>query len=202
MAVTKTNNMWSRKIRELPGAVNKEQVHAKKGIKHYNEKLKRRPKVKKQRNYKVGDRVRALTKWATDVNTKMYKSYTSGRDPKTAIWTKTIYKVTAKSKNRRMPMYTLSNGKQYFSYQLQPILHGAKKLEVVIPKEKRTRAAKPKRPPARRDISSKLSTTNILTGGRTRGARRRNKLAPRDISSKLSLANIISGKRTRRGRKS
>jgi len=72
MGLEKTNNMWSRKIKNLPSLISGKDLLD--GFKHFNKKLKGRPKLKKQRVYKMRDKARHLTKYSTDVNQKFYKS--------------------------------------------------------------------------------------------------------------------------------
>ena len=107
------------------------------GMKHYHKKLKYRPRVKKQQKFKMRDRVRHLTKYATDVNQKFYKSYTSGRDPNTAIWSKVVYTVEGSKQKNRMKQYFLTNNKWYYPYELQLVPYGVEKLEFDIPKEQK-----------------------------------------------------------------
>ena len=171
MALEKTNNTWSRKIRNLPSLVSGESMVE--GFRHYNKKLKGRPRMRKQPKFKMRDRVRHLTKFATDKNQKFFKSYTSGRDPHTAIWSKLVYTVQGKRTRDRMPQYELSNKKWYWPYELQKIPYGVKKLKIDIPKKVR---AKKKRPPKIQGVPSKkvyaeLDPRNIMTGKRVRRKR-------------------------------
>ena len=171
-ALEKTNNMWSRKIKELPSLVSGADL--KKGFKHYNKKLKGRPKLKKQPRFKMKDRVRHLTKYSTDVNQKFYKSYTSGRDNTTAIWSKLVFTVQGKRTKARMPQYQLSNNKWYWPYELQKISYGVRKLEIDIPKKVRApRKPKPKvihGPPSKK-VYAELDPRNIRRGKRVRKSR-------------------------------
>jgi len=171
MGLEKTNNMWSRKIKNLPSLISGKDLLD--GFKHFNKKLKGRPKLKKQRVYKMRDKARHLTKYSTDVNQKFYKSYTSGRDNKTAIWSKNVFTVQGKRTKSRMPQYQLSNMKWYYPYELQWIQYGVKKLKVDIPKK--VQAPRKKKTPMIREPSSKvyaeLDPRNIRRSKRVRKSR-------------------------------
>lgn len=144
LALEKTNNMYSRKIKEQPSKVTGKAIES--GLKHYNKKLKYKPRVKKQQKFKMRDKARHLTKYATDVNQKFYKSYTSGRDKHTAIWSKNVYTVQGSKQKNRMKQYQLSNNKWYFPFELQKIEYGVQKLNVDIPKKTRAAPKKKKSP--------------------------------------------------------
>ena len=165
----KTNNMWSRKIKNLPSLVSGKDMRE--GFRHYNKPLKGRPTLKKQRVYKMKDKVRHLTKYSTDVNQKFYKSYTSGRNKHTAIWSKLVFTVREKRTRDRIPQYQLSNMKWYYPYELQLIPYGVKKLEIDIPKNiKAPRKKKPKAihgQPSKK-VYSELDPRNIREGKRVR----------------------------------
>ena len=170
-ALEKTNNMYNRKIKNLPSLISGKQLAQ--GFKHYNKTLKGRPKLKKQKVYKMRDRVRHLTKYSTDVNQKFFKSYTSGRDKNTAIWSKNIFTVQGKRTKSRMPQYLLSNNVWYYPYELQYIQYGVKKLKVDIPRK--VRAPKKKKVPVIREPNSKvyaeLDPRNIKRSKRVRKSR-------------------------------
>ena len=117
-ALEKTNDTYCRKIRAIPSSVTGQEL--KEGIRHHNRKLKRVPKKRKQPRYKVGDRVRTLTKNAMDVNTVLWKSYNAFRDTKTQAWTKTVRPIKAKKKKGRTVMYQVNND-WYYPWQLQKI---------------------------------------------------------------------------------
>ncbi len=180
LALEKTNNMYSRKIKKAPSQVTGKDVV---GLKHYNKKLKYKPRVKKQPVFKLKDRVRHLTKYSTDVNQKFYKSYTSGRDKNTAIWSKPVYTVIGKKKKNRLHQYFLSNNKWFYPYELQLVPFGVMKLNVDIPKKKR---AKPKKTVTfsgdpGSNVWSELSPENVVESprktvsepGRRRSSRQR-----------------------------
>ena len=133
-ALLKTNDTYCRKIKAIPSAITGPQL--KKGIKHYNRKLKQIPKKRKQPKFKVDQRVRTLTKSAMDVNTVLWKSYNAFRDPKTAIWTKTVSPIKEKRVKGRTMMY-LVRDKWYYPYQLQLVdkVITLESDEVVVPKK-------------------------------------------------------------------
>ncbi len=139
LGLEKSNNTYCRKIKRQPSQVSGKEVI---GLKHYHKKLKYRPRIKKQPVFKLKDRVRHLTKYSTDVNQKFFKSYTSGRDKNTAIWSKNVYTVIGKKQKNRMKQYYLTNNKWYYPYELQGLPYGTQKLDVIVPKKKR---AKPKK---------------------------------------------------------
>ena len=160
-ALAKVNGTYCRKIKKMPSEVTGSELQ--KGITHYNKKLKRNPKQKKQPIYKKNQRVRHLLKSAMDVNTVLWKSYNAFRDRKTHVWSKTVYPITDKKKKGRLNQY-LVNGKWFWPYQLQlvpgaVIALKADKLKSVV----KTRA--PKKP---RDPRGELSQENVRRGARAR----------------------------------
>ena len=183
LGLEKTNNMWNRKIKNLPSLVTGEDL--KTGFKHFNKKLKGRPKLRKQPTFRMRDRCRHLTKYSTDVNQKFYKSYTSGRDPHTAIWSKLVYTVQGKKTKDRMPKYQLSNNKWYWPYELQKIPYGVRKLNVEIPKIKR--APKKKKAPHYGELSDAVWAESLPA-------------EPKKISSEIDTSNIVTKKRVRKSR--
>ena len=144
------------------------------GFRHYNKKLKGRPKLRKQPRFKMRDRVRHLTKYSTDVNQKFYKSYSSGRNKHTAIWSKLVFTVQGKRTRDRMPQYQLSNMKWYWPYELQLIPYGVKKLQIDIPKKVQA----PRKPKTKvihgqpsKKVYAELDPRNIRRGKRVRKSR-------------------------------
>ena len=116
--LNKTNATYSRKIKAAPSDITGEQLQ--KGIKHFNRKLKRIPKKRKQPKFEIGDKVRTLTKNAMDPNTVLWKSYNAFRDSKTQAWSKTVHKIKDKKKKGRTMTYFTSND-WYYPWQLQKI---------------------------------------------------------------------------------
>ena len=111
------------------------------------------------------DGVRHLTKYATDVNQKFFKSYTSGRDKHTAIWSKNVYTVQGSKQKNRMKQYQLSNNKWYYPFELQKIEYGVQKMTVDIPKKKRAPPKKKKVTFSGDPVSnvwSELSPENVI----------------------------------------
>ena len=144
-ALKKTNGTRNRKTGFAPDQVTGSMLR--KGVKQKNRKLKRDPKRRKQPKYAIGDRVRALTKNAMDVNQVLYKSYNAFRDSKTAIWTKSIYTVKNTKKKGNTKQYRLSNDKWYYPWQLQRVTQVIKLEKINTPLPKPVPAKpKPKRP--------------------------------------------------------
>ncbi len=185
LGLEKANNTYCRKIKKQPSQITGKDVI---GLKHYHKKLTYQPKIKKQPVFKMRDRVRHLTKYSTDVNQKFFKSYTSGRDKHTAIWSKTVYTVIGSKKKNRMHQYMLSNNKWYYPYEMQLVPYGVLKLDVDIPKKKR--AAKPKKKVTfsgdpESNIWTELSPDNIIE-------------TPRKSRSKMQLRTPVKAIPVRR----
>ena len=170
LAIEKTNNVYSRKIKKMISEVGTAEMR--KGLSHHHNKLPEVPKKKEQPTFKVGTKVRALTKFSTDVNQKFYKSYLSGKNKNTSIWSAQVYTITSVRKLRRYPRYLLSNNKEYWSWELQPIHYGVRKLTVKHKPEARQKPKKTKPPKIQKQKqSSEVSESNILTGKRRRKSR-------------------------------
>jgi len=162
-ALAKINGSYCRKIKKLPSDVTGTELQQ--GIRHYNNKLKRNPKQKKQPKFKVGkDRVRHLLKSAMDVNTILWKSYNAFRDRKTHIWSKTVYPITEKKRKGRLNQY-LVNGKWYWSYQLQLVTG-----EVIFLEAPKKPKPKPRAKPAPRKKvpQAEINPENVRRGRRVR----------------------------------
>ena len=159
-ALLKINGTYSRKIKRTPDSVTGDELQ--KGLIHFNRKLKKKPKTRKQPTFKIKDRVRHLLKSAMDVNTVLWKSYNAFRDRKTHVWSKNIYSVRDKKRKGRTTQY-LVNDKWFFPWQLQLVIG-----EVVVlkaPKPIRKQAPmKPKKKVAQAEISS----ANLRRGTRVR----------------------------------
>lgn len=160
IALQKTNNTYCRKIKGLP--VNFTGAQISKGIKHFNKKIKKRPKIRKQPVFKKKQRVRHLLKPAGDVNQAFYKSYQGYRDKKTHIWSRTVYPIQDKRKKGRLYQY-LVNKKWRYPYSLQ-LISGTPE---ILQKEKIVRP-KPKPKPKVVDTRSIISTSNVRRGTRVR----------------------------------
>ena len=159
-ALEKINGTFCRKIKATPDSVTGKQLT--KGIKHFNRKLKRKPRQKKQPVYKKKDRVRHLLKSAMDVNTILWKSYNAFRDRKTHIWSKTVYAVQDKKRKGRTVQY-LVNGKWFYPWQLQLVKGPVFQLRAPKPVRKKV-TPKPKKKVPRAEIS----TANLRRGTRVR----------------------------------
>ena len=160
-ALAKINGTYSRKIKKLPSEVTGTEL--KQGIRHYNNKLKRNPKQKKQPIFKKKQRVRHLLKSAMDVNTILWKSYNAFRDRKTHIWSKTVYPITDKKRKGRLNQY-LVHEKWYWPFQLQLVTGEVIKLQADKPKPK----PKPRAKARKRVPQAELSQQNVRRGTRRR----------------------------------
>ena len=133
-----------------------------KGLVHYNRKLKRQPKQLKQPKYFVNQRCRVLTKNARDVNRILYKSYSNLRDKKLNTWTKTIYTIKKKKKKGYTYVYEV-NGKWYYPWEIQII--SGKVISLEAPKQKKKT---PKKVPKKKVKRAEISATNLRRGRRVR----------------------------------
>jgi len=160
-ALLKINSTWNRKIKATPDSISGAELQ--KGITHYNRKLKRKPKARKQPVYKVmKDKVRHLLKSAMDVNTILWKSYNAFRDRKTHIWSKTVFLVKDKKRKGRTVQYFVSD-KWFYPWQLQLVAGPVLVIQAPKPVKKKV-AAKPKKKIPRAEISS----SNLRRGTRVR----------------------------------
>ena len=159
-ALEKTNGTYSRKIRMLPADVTGAQLR--KGLVHYNRKLPRKPKQRKQPTFFIKQRCRVLTKNARDVNRVLYKSYSNFRDRKLHTWTKTVYTIKNKKKKGYTYVYEV-NGKWYYPWEIQPI--SGKVISLEAPKQKKKT---PKKVPKKKVKIAEISVSNLRRGKRVR----------------------------------
>jgi hypothetical protein len=131
----KVNNIKSRITKKAPVDWLPEDFLKK--TRRYNNKLKAVPKLRKQPVFETGNRVRTLQKQALGKE-PFYKSYEGMRSRKHAMWSKTIYNITARKKKGRGFIYKV-NDKWRPPYELQLISGSLVVLEV------------PKPPPAPRE---------------------------------------------------
>jgi len=159
-AKEKVNNTYSRKIKMAPTDVTPA-LFAKK-IKHTNLRLPLNPVARKQPVFEVEDRVRYLTKNARDVNAVLWKSYNAFRDPKTHVWSKRVFRVTAKRRRGRTHQY-LVNRMWFFPFELQLVKGPVRKISKPV---KQRTTVKSKRP--FKDPTAEISKVNIRRGKRIR----------------------------------
>jgi hypothetical protein len=159
-ALKKINGTYCRKIKKIPEQVTGDELE--KGIRHYNKRLVRNPKQKKQPVFKLKQRVRHLLKSAMDVNTILWKSYNAFRDPKTHIWSKTVYLIKNKKKKGRLVQY-LVNNQWFWPYQLQ-LVQG----NVITLQAEKKPIKKKKYVPRKKVARAELDQQNIRKGTRVR----------------------------------
>ena len=156
-ALKKTNETYSRTLRQTPS-----EIQSVKGNTFYGRDMPEQPKRRKQPIFQVGDRVRHLLKSAMDVNTVLWKSYNAFRDPKTHIWSRTVFPVTAKRRKGRTTQYTV-NKKDFYPWQLQKI--EGKVRVIKAPEKKNPRKSREVR---QKDPKAEISQSNVRTSRRVR----------------------------------
>ncbi len=154
LALEKTNNTYCRKIKGLPSEFTGDQIS--RGVKHFNKRIPKRAKVRKQPTFKKLQRVRHLLKPAGDVNQVHYKSYQGYRDPKSHIWSRTIFTIENKRKKGRIHQYFV-NKKWRYPFELQ-LITGT---PVILQKAKKVRP-KQKPKPRVRDAHAEIDQGNVL----------------------------------------
>ena len=167
-ALEKTNNTYCRKIKAIPSSVTGPEL--KRGLKHYNRILVKKPKQKKQPVYRVGQKVRHLLKHALDPSPTLWKSYQVFRDVKTHAWSKQVFRINKKKRKGYTNMY-LVNNKFFYPWQLQVVTGQVIKIEAPKPKIQKviklTKAEKKKLPkdaPVARRRGSRIRKQTVFYG--------------------------------------
>ena len=146
----KVNNIKNRVTRKAPVDWTKEDFD--KPAKRYNRKLKHIPKLRKQPDFELEDRVRTLMKQAMGKE-PFYKSYEGLRSKHHQMWSSKIFTITAKRKKDFGFIYKVNN-KWRPPYELQLIPDGLVTLEKSKrpPAKKRIRRRAPDQPALRQNV--------------------------------------------------